>query len=100
MKRLIFLKVEYLDLKGKKTLKADVQKMHQQLCDNSLREFKLEMQSWIKDKSIKVLKEFSDPDPQVLIQFDEKRLEEVMQKLISIQLVDIIDSIIPSGLDS
>lgn len=100
MRRLIFLKVEYLELKGKKVLKVDAQKMHEELSLNSIKEFKTQMKEWIDNKSIKILHEWSSSDPQVLIQFDEKKLDEVIKKLVSVDIVDVIDSIMPPGLDA
>lgn len=100
MRRLIFLKVEYLELKGKRVLKADAQKMHEELCLNSITEFRIQMKEWIDNKSIKILQEWSSSDPQVLIQFDEKKLDDLLPKLVSVNIVDVIDSIMPPGLDT
>lgn len=93
MRRLIFLKIEYLDLEGKKIKKDEEQKLRLQLCQKSIKEFKKEMKALLDDKSVKILKDYA-PEPQVLIEFDEKKLDTVLDKLRAVEIVDIIDSIV------
>jgi hypothetical protein len=91
-RRLIFLKMEYLDLEGKKIKKAEEEKLRLELCQDSLRQFNKEMKDLLLDKTIKIVKDYA-PDPQVLIEFDEKKLDLVLEKLRATDIVDIIDSI-------
>lgn len=93
MRRLIFLKIEYLDLKGKKVKKEEEERLRLELCQNSLKEFNKEMRELLLDKTVKIIKDYA-PEPQVLIEFDEKKLDLVIDKLRSVDIVDIIDSII------
>ena len=93
MKRLIFLKIEYLDLEGKKIKKEEEEKLRLKLCQDSLKEFNKEMREFLLDKTIKIVKDYA-PDPKVLIEFDEKKLDLVLDKLRAVDIVDIIDSII------
>lgn len=92
-RRLIFLKIEYLDLKGKKVKKEEEERLRLELCQNSLKEFNKEMREFLLDKTVKIIKDYA-PEPQVLIEFDEKKLDLVIDKLRSVDIVDIIDSII------
>jgi hypothetical protein len=90
MKRLIFLKVEYLEL-SKKIGKDKKQEMRSKFCQTSIAQFKTDMKDWLFDKSIKITKEFDTTEPAVLIQFDEDKWCELNKKLISIKIVDVID---------
>ena len=96
MKRVIFLKTEYLDLKGKKIGKEEHQKLIAKICDDSIKEFKKGIKELVADKTIKIIKDYA-PEAQVLIQFEEDKRELVMAKLISLSIVDIIDSNILPG---
>lgn len=93
MKRLIFLKMEYLDLNGKKVKKEEEDKLRLELCQTSIKEFKKEMKTWLDDKTVKIVKDYA-PEPQVLIEFDEKKLDPVLDALRAADIVDIIDSIV------
>lgn len=95
MKRLIFLKSEYLDLEGKKVSKAKEQEMRAELCQKSIKQFKKDMKEWLDNKSIKITKEYDIDEPSVLIVFDEKVWDPLYKKLISVDIVDIIDNVIP-----
>jgi hypothetical protein len=95
VKRLIFLKVEYLDLEGKKVSKTKEQEMRTELCQKSIKQFKKDMKEWLDNKSIKIIKEYDIDEPSVIIQFEDEKLDELYKKLISVDIVDIIDSIIP-----
>ena len=94
MKRLIFLKMDYLDLEGKKIKKAEEDKLRLELCQKSIKEFKKELKVLLDDKTIKIVKDHS-PEPQVLIEFDEKKLELVLAALRAADIVDIIDAMVP-----
>lgn len=96
MKRLIFLKVEYLDLEGKKVSKAKEQEMRTELCQKSIKCFKKEMKDWLDNKSVKITKEYDTEEPSVIIQFEDEKLDDLYKKLISVDIVDIIDAIIPT----
>ncbi len=95
MKRLIFLKVEYLDLEGKKVSKTKEQEMRTELCQKSIKQFKKDMKEWLDNKSIKITKEYDIDEPSIIIQFEDEKLDELYKKLVSVDIVDIIDSIIP-----
>lgn len=97
MKRLIFLKVEYLDLTGKKINKAKEQEMRTQLCNDSIKQFKKEMKDWLDNKSIKITKEYAESEPQAIIEFEVKVMDEVYVALRASEIVDIIDSFLPIG---
>lgn len=95
MKRCLFLKVEYLEV-DKKMSKAEENKFREQLCKNSVKEFKKEMKSWIDDKSLKILKDLT-PEPQVIIECEEDKWEQLYVKLCAVDIVETIDSILPKG---
>lgn len=100
MKRLIILKVEYLDLKGKKVLKAQEQELRAKLCRDSIVQFKKEMKDWITDKSIRITKEYTifeeeKTSPSLIIEFQEERWELLYKKLISLSITDVIDTFLP-----
>lgn len=94
MKRLIFLKVEYLEV-DKKMNKAKEQEARTKLCRTSINQFKKDMKEWLDNKSIQITKEYDTAEPSALIIFDEKVWDELYKKLISIDVVDVIDNIIP-----
>lgn len=94
MKRLIFLKVEYLEV-TKKMGKAKEQEARTKLCQDSIKQFKKDMKDWITDKSIKITKEYDTSEPAVLIEFQDEKWCDLYKKLTSVNIVDIIDSIIP-----
>jgi hypothetical protein len=94
MKRLIFLKVEYLEV-DKKMSKAKEQEARTKLCRVSINQFKKDIKEWLDNKSIQITKEYDTAEPSVLISFDEKILCEVVDKLRKVDIVNIIDSIIP-----
>jgi Flp pilus assembly CpaF family ATPase len=95
-RRLIFLKMEYLDLKGKKVKKEEEQKLREELCQQSIKQFKKELKTLLDDKSIKLVKDYS-PEPQILIEFDEKKLEPVLEALRSADIVEVIDAMLPQA---
>ena len=97
MKRLIFLKVEYLDLESKKISKAKEQEMRTQLCNDSIKQFKKELKDWIDNKSIQITKEYVYLEPQVIIEFGNKIFDEVYHTLCALEIVETIDSILPVG---
>jgi hypothetical protein len=94
MKRLIFLKVEYLEV-DKKMTKAKEQEARAKLCRKSIAQFKKDMQEWLDNKSIQITKEYDQTEPSVIIAFDEKILCQVVDQLRKVDIVEIIDSIIP-----
>jgi len=95
MKRLIFLKMEYLDLEGKKINKAKEQEMRAELYQKSIKQFKKDMKEWIDNKFIKITREFDITKSAVLIQFDDDKWCDLYNKLVSVDIVDIIDVVQP-----
>lgn len=77
MKRLIFLKVEY----GKKA-------------DGPVAEFRAAIKQW---DYIKVIKAFL-PKAEVVIEYPDAKHDEVYNNLRQLDIVEIIDSIMPAGL--
>jgi hypothetical protein len=77
MKKLIFLKLEY----GKKA-------------DGPLAEFRAAIKQW---DYIKIIKELA-PKPKVVIEYPDAKHDEVYDNLRQLDIVDIIDSILPAGL--
>jgi hypothetical protein len=96
MKRNIYLKTEYFDLNDKKFNKTQQQEAILKNCQDSIKEFKDGMKELISNKTVKVIKDYA-PESQVLIQFDDDKRDEVVCKLISLSIVDTIDSFLPSG---
>src|SRR5579864_6864104 len=97
MKRLIFLKVEWLDLTNKKVSKVKEQELRAALCQDSIKQFKKDMKDWLDNKSVKITKEYAEDEPQVIIQFDDKLRDAMYDKLRSVDIVLSIDSILPVG---
>lgn len=77
MKRLIFLKVEY----GQKA-------------DGPLAQFRTAIKQW---DYIKIVKELS-PKAEVIIEYPDAKHDEVYNNLRQLDIVEIIDSILPAGL--
>lgn len=94
MKRFIILKIEYLEVE-KKMSKTKVQEARTKLCRQSIAQFRKEMKEWLDKKSIQITKEYDTTEPSVIIVFDEKVWEALYKQLVSVEIVDVIDSIIP-----
>lgn len=77
MKRLIFLKVEY-----------------KQKADGPLAQFRSDIKQW---DYIKIVKELL-PKPEVVIEYPDAKHQEVYDNLRQLDIVEIIDSILPAGL--
>jgi hypothetical protein len=90
MKRLIFLKQEYLDVKKEKLNKERASAAREVMFDESVLIFKEQM----KDCSglFKILKE-SPPDS-ILIEFPDELQDIIYKAMITASIVDVIDSII------
>jgi hypothetical protein len=82
---------------GKKMSKDKEQEARTKLCHLSITQFKEDMREWLDNKSIQIIKEYDTDQPSILIAFDEKIWDVLYKKLISVDIVDIIDHIIPKG---
>jgi len=87
--------MEYLDLEGKKINKAKEQEMRAELYQKSIKQFKKDMKEWIDNKFIKITREFDITKSAVLIQFDDDKWCDLYNKLVSVDIVDIIDVVQP-----
>jgi hypothetical protein len=97
MKLLIVLKEEYLDLTGKKKItQAEVQKLHDALCAKAIKEFKQAVKEWLADKTIQIVKEYVS-NAWVIIQFKEEARQQVYDKFRTIDVVDVMDTILPKN---
>jgi len=76
MKRLIFLKVGYREKP-----------------DEAFKQFRSELK---KLPDIKLLKELP-PQPQVIIEFPDNKYQEIYEELLKIDIVFVIDPILPGG---
>lgn len=92
MKRLIILKQEWLDPKGKD--KAAQYKEQVAICKNSVKEFRDGIKELIANKSVKIIREY-DIVAQVIIEFDEKNIDVVYKQLRSLNIVETIDTHLP-----
>jgi len=97
MKRLIFLKVEYLDLEAKKISKAKEQELREGLCKDSVKLFKNQMKDWLADKKHKITKEYLVDIPQVLVEFPDAERDDAYDALRKSDIVESIDSYLPLG---
>ena len=87
MKKTIFLKVEYLDLKNKKSTPAEEQKLREALLKKSVKLFKEQMRIHLENKELSILKEVFPS--QVVIEYEN---DEVFRALIQAEVVEVIDS--------
>jgi hypothetical protein len=94
MKRLIFLKREYLDTKKDKIKKADEPKLLAALSLKAVKAFKDQAKSLIDKRTIKIIKDYL-PEPQVLIQFEDKLVEDIYHLMRGLDIVEVIDFVIP-----
>jgi hypothetical protein len=94
MKRLLLLKVEYLEV-DKKTSKVKEQEARTKLCRTSIAQFKTEMKEWLDNKSIQITKVYDTDEPSVVILFDEKIWETLYKKLCAVDVVETIDNTLP-----
>jgi hypothetical protein len=94
MKRLIFLKQEYVD--EKKLNKTEAIKEHEKYFQESVSAFKKQLKESLDTKAFKILKE-ARPDA-ILIELDDDARERVYEKLRKADIVESIDSIIPKEL--
>ena len=91
MKRLIFLKLEDANPENKKFKAADLEKLEAKALGNTLKDFR----NGIKEnKAIKVLQEIPGL-PQVIVEFPEDQYEPVHDTLRSLDVVEIIDAVLP-----
>ncbi len=94
MKRLIFLKQEYVD----ETIlnKSEVIKAYEKYFLQSIKSFKAQLKEQIDNNSFKILKEVR-PNA-ILIEFDSEDYDKLYEKFCKADIVAIIDSIIPKEL--
>jgi hypothetical protein len=93
MKRLIFLKQEYLDVKKEKLNKEKAERAREVMFDESVIIFKEQMKASLVAKECKILKEF--PPDSILIEFADTLQDKMYKALVDASIVDIIDSLVP-----
>lgn len=95
MKKLVIFKEEWLDFTDKKKIsKADEQKLRNDVIIKTIEKFKLLIKEWIDDKSIQIIKEYAT-EPWVVIEFDDEIVSDVYNLIRTMDIVDVIDSILP-----
>jgi hypothetical protein len=95
MKRLIFLKQEYLDIKKEKLNKEKASQAREVMFDESVIIFKEQMKVLLATKECKILKEF--PPDSVLIEFADELQDKMYKAMVEASIVDIIDSAVPKN---
>ena len=93
MKKLIFLKQEYVD---DKLTKTESIKAHEKIFQQSIVLFKKQSKELLDNKSFKILKEVR-PDA-ILIEYSEDIHTRMYESLCKVDIVASIDSIIPKEL--
>ena len=95
MKRLIFLKQEYLDVKKEKLNKEKAEQAREIMFDESVLIFKEQMKELLIAKEFKILKEF--PPDSVLIEFYDALQDKMYKAMVAASIVDIIDNLVPDN---
>lgn len=91
MKRLIFLKTEDYNPSNKKMKADELEKAKVKVLATSIKYFR----DGIKEnKSIKILQEIKDL-PQIIVEFPEDQYHPVHDTLRSLDVVEIIDAVLP-----
>ena len=90
MKKLIFLKQEWLETKGMK--KLEISEAEKDIYQKSVKSFK-EQLKFVKHK---ILKEV--PFNSIIIEYDDAIDEEMVAALLAADIVEVIDSMIPPGI--
>lgn len=90
MKKLIFLKQEWVDPKGLK--KLEISESEKDIYQKSVKSFREQLKT-IKHK---ILKEI--PPISILIEYDDVLEEEMTAALLAADIVEVIDSIIPPNI--
>ena len=93
MKRLIFLKQEYLDVKKEKLNKEKASEAREVMFDESVVIFKEQMKELLASKTFRILKEF--PPDSILIEFSDASQDQMYKAMVAASIVDIIDSLVP-----
>lgn len=90
MKKIIFLKQEWLETKGLK--KIEVSDAQEDLFQEYIKVFKEQMSSALPAKSFKIVKEM--PPNSLLIEYSDAIDEQMWEALRAAEIVDIIDSMV------
>jgi hypothetical protein len=90
MKKLIFLKQEWLETKGMK--KSEISEAEKEIFQKSVKSFVEQL----KSMGYKILKEISPNS--IIIEYDDALDEQTMAALQTANIVEIIDSMVPGNI--
>jgi hypothetical protein len=98
MKRLIILKEEWLELgTGKKKIgKEEEQRLRDAIRAKAIEQFKQDIKQRLDDGSIQIIKEYV-AEPWITIEFEDAICWDVIDLLRTIDIVSLIDSILPKN---
>jgi len=96
MKKLIFLKQEYIDAKGQKLNKEQAEEARVKTYQQSIETFKQQMGDLFTSKSFIILKEV--PPETILIEYSEVVDDKMWAAFRISEIVSVVDSIIPKEL--
>jgi hypothetical protein len=99
MKRLIFLKIDNLYLDNAKLNKSEIKILEEKVQKEAVETFKTELKKASQMSKVvaamKIVKELSDA--QVIMEFNDEHLDVAYEFLRKLDIVEIIDSVLPSG---
>lgn len=90
MKKTLFLKVEYLDLKKEKiSTKTDEKARRQELFNKAIKSFKESVRDLFLSGDLTIIRE--GPSPEIVVEYDGKN-KEIYPIILKSDIVEIIDS--------